>query len=339
MLHSESDGETPGLLPGDQRSRPSMDHGPADLSASDDPAHHVFPPARIAQRFHRKPGRGSRRSSAASSRRTSISSAHSHESHRAYPGGHSTHIAQHLRRASIIESRKARLADRAAHAEQVRLRAAMAKAATTRTSTTSEERALAAERARQKYLAQVAAVCAEEVKRAKRVAEETRERREAEERKLRAEHEERQAEADRRRAQYQRQLKRGRTTSVPRVGADGGRPDIVRSVEDRPDAAAAKIQRAWRRARRRRAVQEFMELGLTMEAVRNASFEEVGALLGQDRVLRCTSGMLRACELQGADGAPLGERTAVRTFLSAYLIVGHPMQVLSQDGEQEQVSL
>ncbi|KAI9882404.1 MAG: hypothetical protein M1823_005849 [Watsoniomyces obsoletus] len=338
MPPSDNDNEAPRLLPGDQRSRPSMEHGPADFSASDDPAHHVFPPARITQRFHRKPGRGSRRSSAASSRRTSISSAHSHhshQSHRAYPAAHSTHIAQHLRRASIMETRKARLADRAAHAEQVRLRAAMAKAASTRISTTSEERALAAERARQKYLAQVAAVCAEEVKRAKRVAEETKERREAEERKMRAEREERQAEADRRRAQYQRQLKRGRTTSVPRPGADVGRPDLPHFVDHRP-MAAATIQRAWRRARRRRAVREFAELGLTMESVRMASFEDVGALLGEERVLRCTSDVLRTCELQGADGAPLGERTAVRTFLSAYLIMGHPVQVLSHDGEQEQ---
>ena len=78
-------------------------------------------------------------------------------------------MAQHLRRTSILESRKARLADRAAHAEQVRLRAALAKK--TPRSSNSEERALAAQQARERHLAQVAAVCAEEVRRAKKVAE------------------------------------------------------------------------------------------------------------------------------------------------------------------------
>jgi len=96
------------------------------------------PPARIAARFYR-PTNNRRKSSAASSRRNSISSAHSHQSLNSsrHGGPQSSYIAQHLRRASIIEDRKARLADRAAHAEKVRLRAALAKAAP-RSTTNSE---------------------------------------------------------------------------------------------------------------------------------------------------------------------------------------------------------
>ena len=342
-LSSDTDADMQGVQPGmeNQDSFVEADFG---LIASDESSRVLLPPPpRIAARIYRtgKAGNERRRSSAASSRRTSISSAHSHHSHRSYHRPQSTHVAQQLRRASILESRKARLADRAAHAEQVRLRAAMAKAATSRIST-FEERFSAAEKARQKYLAQVAAVCAEEVRRAKRVAEETKERREAEGRKLRGEMQERLAEAERRRTEYQRQqLKRARTGSVPRPGFDGIRREAALRTSAAPvvdpSDAATTIQRAWRRAQRRRAVADFVRLGLTADAVRSIGFEEVGALLGEDRVLRCAARALRTCEVQGADGLPLGERTAVRTFLSAYLILGHPVQVLNQDGERERV--
>lgn len=297
----------------------------------------VFPPPpHLAARFYRT-SKARRRSSAASSRRNSMSSAHSlhsHHSHPSYHGVHSNHVAQHLRRASILESRKARLADRAAHAEKVRLRAAIAKA-TPRVST-SEERAIAAEKARQKYLAQVAAACAEEVKRAKRVAEDMKERREAEGRKLREEMEERLAEAERRRVEYQRYVKRGRATSAARTEDKKHVRELV-TLADQTDAAT-KIQRAWRTGRRKRIVKDFLDLGLSVDGMRDVSFDEVGALLSQERVLRATARALHLCGLQDAEGGELGEKTAVRTFLSAFLILGHPAEVLSGDGEQERVS-
>jgi hypothetical protein len=155
-----------------------------DMILSDDDAgcsQPFAPPPRIAARFYRQQN-NRRKSSAASSRRNSLSSTHSHTSNRSYRNTcQSHHIAQHLRRASILETRKARLADRAAHAEQVRLRAALAKAAPR--GSNSEERALAAKVARERHLAQVASACAEEVRRAKKVAEDMKERKAAEERR------------------------------------------------------------------------------------------------------------------------------------------------------------
>ncbi|KAK8026074.1 T-complex protein 11-domain-containing protein [Apiospora arundinis] len=122
------------------------------------------PPPRIAARFYR-PTQNRRKDSAASSRRNSISSAHSRSSHgfTRRDGPQSKYVAQQLRRASILEDRKARLADRAAHAEKVRLRAAMAKAGQQKISN-SEERALAAAQARESKLADIVTACAEEVK-------------------------------------------------------------------------------------------------------------------------------------------------------------------------------
>jgi hypothetical protein len=46
--------------------------------------------------------------------------------------------------------------------------------------------------------------------------------------------------------------------------------------------------------------------------------------------------VLRLCGLQDMEGGTMGERGAVRTFLSSYLILTHPTHVMSNNGEQEQ---
>jgi T-complex protein 11 len=297
------------------------------------------PPPRIAERFYR-PSTNRRKSSAASSRRNSVSSAHSHQSHASsrHVGPQSNYIAQHLRRASIIEDRKARLADRAAHAEKVRLRAALAKAAP-RSTTNSEERALAAQQAREKNLAEIVAACAEEVKRAKGIAESMKEKREAEGKKLRREMEEKLAEAERRREEILNRGngKRGRSLSHPRKSTSP-LPTVRETISEA--TAAARIQQKWRVHQRWKAVKDFATLGLTIDSVRETSFEKVVDLLAQEKVLVGTAQILRICGLKEGETGSVNEMTAVRTFLSAFLILGHPTQVLSgkgDNGEQEQV--
>ncbi|ESZ90870.1 hypothetical protein SBOR_8739 [Sclerotinia borealis F-4128] len=313
----------------------------------DSPSNRIHtPPPRIAARFYR-PTNNRRKSSAASSRRNSISSVQSHGSsrhggHAGMAGPQSNHIAQHLRRASILEDRKARLADRAAHAEKVRLRAALAKAAP-RSTTNTEERALAAQQAREKNLAEIVASCAEEVKRAKGIAESMKERRELEGKKLRKEMEDKLAEAEKRREEILSRNgigKRGRSLSNMRKSSS---PIPVTEVKRTPlteSAAAKRIQTRWRIHRRWKALHAFAELGLTIDGVRETSFEEVVDLLAQEKVLVSTAHILRICGLKEGESGSVNEMTAVRTFLSAFLILGHPTQVLSSKGdkgEQEQV--
>jgi len=286
------------------------------------------PPPRIAARFYR-PSTNRRKSSAASSRRNSISSTHSHTSNRSFRNTcQSHHIAQHLRRASILESRKARLADRAAHAEQVRLRAALAKAAPR--ATNSEERALAAKQARERHLAQVAAACAEEVRRAKKVAEDMKERKAAEERRYRQEMEDKLAEAEKRRLEYKRFTRRPRTASSPSAVKKTMTPHPVS-----PEDAAKRIQSAWRARSRKKVVEEWVAFNLSIDKVHDNSFEEITALLNEDRVLLATEKMIALFGMVPEQDAA-ARRTTVRTFLSAYLILGHPAHVLSRDGDQEQ---
>lgn len=298
--------------------------------SSDGESQALYPlPPRIEARLNRQ----ATRKSASSSRRNSVSSLHSSRSNRSCHGRmHNTHIAQHLRRASILENRKARLADRAAHAERVRLRAQEAKSAP-RTSR-GEDRALAAQQARERYLAQVAASCAEEVKRAKKVAEQHRERKAAENLKLKEEMEEKLVDAEKRRLAYQQNFRRNRATSV---AAAEERKTANPTFGPKDEASAAKsIQRAWRYHTRRKILLDFLELDLDLAHVQGSIFEEVSELLAQDRVIERTRRVMRLCGLQDVVGAANGENTVVRVFLSSHLILGHPEYVLSHGGDREE---
>ncbi|KAI0884650.1 T-complex protein 11-domain-containing protein [Annulohypoxylon maeteangense] len=321
------------------------------MTTEEDSTRIYTPPPHIAARFYR-PTQNRRKDSAASSRRNSISSAQSRSSHGFVHnvGPQSKYIAQQMRRASILEDRKARLADRAAHAEKVRLRAALAKAATQKSSNI-EERALAAAQAREKNLAEIVAACAEEVKRAKAVAESMKEKREQELRKLKAQMEERLAEAEKRREELRSRhaarrsrgqsimTKKSDTSSLPEEDEheSSSMSDVVLMSED---VAVSKIQWWWRGVLKRKAVHQFSELGLNIDSVRDTSFEQVTELLAQENVLVLTARVLGICGLQEGEVGSVNEMTAVRTFLSAFLILGHPTQVLSNKdhrGEQEQV--
>ncbi|KAJ5289392.1 uncharacterized protein N7443_009645 [Penicillium atrosanguineum] len=299
---------------------------------SEDPAPPLTLPPHIAARFYRRNSKA-RRSSVASSRRSSISSLHSQHSNASSNGSPGAdQIAQHLRRTSILESRKARLADRALHAEKVRLRATLAKAATRNLH--SEERALAAQQARERLLADITAKCEDQVKRAKKKAEDQREKQAAEYARLRLEMAEKHAEAEKRRTLYQQTHRRQRTSSLPVAEEKKMARAVTKSLTQ--DGAARKIQRVWRTHHAKGVMQEFRALNLSVDRVREMSFEEVGALLSNREVLDTMTKVLRLCGLQDMEGGALGERGAVRTFLSSYLIVTHPAEVLSGDGEQEQ---
>ncbi|PYH95874.1 hypothetical protein BO71DRAFT_397681 [Aspergillus ellipticus CBS 707.79] len=288
-------------------------------------------PAHLAARFARKPSVVRR--SAASSRRGSISSLHSqHSSAPSHGASPTDHIAQHLRRTSILESRKARLADRALHAEKVRLRAALAKAATRNLQ--REERALAAQQSRERLLAEITAKCEEEVRRAKKKAEDNRERKAAEHARLRLEIAEKFAEAEKRRMLYQQNHRRHRTASLPATEEKKMARVMTRSLTR--DAAARTIQRAWRTHYARLVMRQFLALDLTTDRIGGMAFEDVGALLSEYEVLNSSARVLRLCGLQDMESDTLGGRGAVRTFLSSYLIVTHPKEVLSSNGEQEQ---
>ena len=353
-------------------------------SAPTPPAHPPPPPARILARFYRPSQTARRKSSAASSRRNSISSStHSHHSNRSFQHHHrggngsktSDHVAQHLlRRASIIENRRARLADRAAHAQQVRLRAALAKAVPQTRALSSEERALAAHQARERHLAQVAAACAEEVRRSKKVAEDMKERKAAEEKRYRLEMEERLAEADRRRAEYKKGsgvvMRRPRTASVvvdegekktavatiaeedeeeevaeETGGAATGVGTISPSIKDSivildQSEAARRIQKAWKKRKDRLAVQEFISFDLSTQRVQVSDFEAISGLLSEERVIQTTRKVLQSLMRKTNDSRNCeidSGSTSVRAFLSIYLILGHPTAIFRQDGEQEEL--
>lgn len=341
--------------PGDERDTllRSQATDPTDLTTMDDAdtvdIQRLFvPPPHLAARFYRDRSRARRKSSATSSRRNSLSSAHSRASsisrrRETISGCQSNYVAQHLRRASILESRKARLADRAAHAEQVRSRAALAKATPRGSISLSEERALAAQIAKEKYLAKVAATCAEEVARAKRIAEEVKERKLAEEMRARMEMEERHAEAEKRRAEYQRNIQARRARRAESCEKKLSTLEEVGDIDEdavnehvialTPDQAAARIQRHWRLNRYAKLIRAYVQLDLRARSTAE-SFEDMKLVVADAETISATTNILMHLRLQDNDDTAA---LNTRTFLSAYMITGHPVTVLNnKNGAQEQ---
>ncbi|KAI9734949.1 MAG: hypothetical protein M1834_002029 [Cirrosporium novae-zelandiae] len=290
------------------------------------------PPARLAARFYRSATNRRTKSAAVSSRRSSISSLHSHHSanRTCHSGVQSNHVAQHLRRASILEGRKARLADRAAHAEKVRLRAALAKTAPR---SNFEEKALLAQQAREKYLAEITARCEEEVRRAKKIAEEMKEQKAAENAKLRQGLEEKFAEAERRRLLYQRTSKRRRNTSLPPVVEKKVVNSDLRPLSE--PASARMIQRAWRNYQKKKILKEYLTLDLSVERIQRMTFDDVGELISSEHVLSTTTRLLKVLNLTTGESESQ-DQAAARVFLSIFLILGQGSHVFSHNGEQEQ---
>ncbi|KAJ2906270.1 T-complex protein 11-like protein 1 [Zalerion maritima] len=332
----------------------TIDIDALDENTDDENNGRIFtPPPHIAARFYR-PSTARRKGSSASSRRNSISSAHSRSSRsgdaRGQDGPQSKHVAWHLRRAIFYEDRKARLADRAAHAEKVRLRAALAKAAPRNAALNCEEKALAARLARQKNLDEIVAACAADVRRAKAVAETMKEKREQETERLRLQMQERMAEADRRREELRKNnaARRGRSQSnisrknvevMPQVKEQDSEPESDVVMVKKPptsNAAAVRVQDWWRASCRRRALREFSELGLSIDSVSETSFDEVVDLLAKEEVVTATAKCLWICGLDEGDRGSVKEIAAVRTFLSAFLILGHSSEVLSSQQDQSE---
>jgi hypothetical protein len=306
-----------------------------DLTISDTADTTFAPPERIAARFYR-PSVIRRKSSATSSRRNSLTSNHSQISNSSYRQAcRNNHVAQYLRRASILEGRKQRLQAREAHAEQVRLRAALAKCAPR--SSNSEERALAAQRAREEHLAKVAGACAEEVRRAKEKAEQMKKQRAAEEERYRQEMEDKQAEVQRRRLEYKKNaLRRPRGASTP-PNAEAKKPIVADLPQLDPQVAAERIQIAWRTRRRKKILTSFINLGLSIDMVHDATFEVVQTKLMDKEVLSTSTQIMEMYNLLANDQPPSDQDPGAptRNFLTAFLILGHPTAVFQNDGELE----
>ncbi|KAI5784600.1 T-complex protein 11-domain-containing protein [Geopyxis carbonaria] len=244
------------------------------------------------------------------------------------------------RRQILLEARKSLLRARAQHVERVRR---------SRANSVSERLIAlqasmsAAQKSRDAILAKIAGSCASEVAKAKRTAVEMRKRREEETRALKETVEERMAEAERRRQEVlsERGRKRKDRGSTGSLKIDGSSDEeVIKEVRHvakllKREDAARKILKAWRQNRDRKILEDFAALELTIESVRDAEFMAISSKFQEEEVLRATSRLLKRCgildNLEGVDGAV---EKAGRTFLSAYLILGHPAEVLSNDGEK-----
>jgi hypothetical protein len=305
-----------------------LDHDPnstaSDSPSTETPAPAWNLPAHLEARFSRRRSRRGTSSPASYSNQTALSPS----------------VLATTRRQTLLEARKSLLRARAQHVEKVRRSRADSHEAVAERLLALQQSMSAVQKSRNAILAKIARSCASEVEKAKRTATEMRIKREEETRKLREGFEERMQEAQRRRevALMERGGKRRKSSS----GAESAEAVDKLSLSDaeKEKAAARRILWAWRKARDRRIVADFVALGLTIETVRDADFMVVSTKFQEEEVLRATSRLLMRCELLvGIEGVEGAVEKCCRTFLSAYLILGHPAEVLSNDGEKEKVTL
>jgi hypothetical protein len=257
------------------------------------------------------------------------------------------------RRQILLEARKSSLRARAQHVERVRRSRASEHDAVADRLLALQASMNAAQKSRDAILAKIARSCASEVAKAKRTAVEMRERREKETKALKETVDERMLEAEKRRQEVLREKGRKRkergssTSSTSSMKIDGTDDEVVNTVlkvraalsASQKEEAARLLQRAWRRSRDRRIVDDFVALGLTIESVRDADFMDISTRFQDEKVLKATSRLLKRCGiLEGLEGDAAADLKACRTYLSAYLILGHPAEVLSNDGQNEKVS-
>lgn len=224
------------------------------------------------------------------------------------------------------------MAERAAHAEQVRLRAAAAKAVPRISN--SEEKALAAQAARDKLLSEITARCEEEVRRAKRIAEETREKKAAEQARMRDEIAEKYADAAKRRSHYQMNFRRPRTTSLAAVEEKKIESAQLRKLSQH--AAAKVIQRSWRISHARRVASALQEAGISLAQLKEMDFEDVTKLISVEKTMTAAMRFVTYLGMLDHESDENARRGAVRVFLSAFMVVAHPVQAFSHGGQEPQ---
>jgi hypothetical protein len=183
------------------------------------------------------------------------------------------------------------------------------------------------------------------------VAEEVKERKLAEEARARMEMEERHAEAERRRAEYQRNLQARRARradssekklstleEIADIDEEAVVDDSAKGEAARPqlseEEAAVRLQRNIRLYIRQKVVRAFYDIRLQSRS-KEDTFEDMTALVADESTIATTTSVLMHLGLQDRND----ENAALnsRTFLSAYMITGHPVAVLNnKNGAQEQ---
>lgn len=190
---------------------------------------------------------------------------------------------------------------------------------------------MAAQAAREKLLSEITARCEEEVRRAKRIAEETREKKAAEQARMRDEIAEKYADAAKRRSNYQLNFRRPRTTSLAAVEEKKIEPAQLRRLGQ--NAAAKVIQRAWRTSHTRKIAKGLQDLGITVERLQAMDFEDVTKLISTEKTMTVSMRFVRHLGMLDHENDESARRGAVRVFLSAFMVVAHPVQAFSHGGE------
>lgn len=238
------------------------------------------------------------------------------------------------RRESFLQDRRDRLAQRRQQHDQVLARGRVdvsAKLEALRASLS------AAQAARNAIYARIAANGSKEVARVQLVVQQNKEKLRLEREAKRLALEVKQAEAEKRREIALRGRRFGRRSASPRaISSDGESmeceplPVVIKS----PTEAATTIQRFWRAHVAAMRAKKFLALHLDYETVGEIPFDVIADVIKTRSVIDCAGRILLSLGL--VDNLPAARRDALcRMFLSTFMIVGHPKEILMRQGVLE----
>lgn len=142
------------------------------------------------------------------------------------------------------------------------------------------------------------------------------------------------ADAAKRRSNYQMNFRRPRTTSLAAVEERKFEPAQLRKLSQH--AAARVIQRSWRRSHARRIATRLQEAGINLETLKNMDFEDVTKLISTEKTMTATMRMVSHLGMLDHENDENARRGSVRVFLSAFMVVAHPVQAFSHGGKEPQ---
>ncbi|KAJ3277222.1 hypothetical protein HK104_003544 [Borealophlyctis nickersoniae] len=231
------------------------------------------------------------------------------------------------RRAAFLEDRRSKLARRTSHVRDVcaaHRRTANAPRGTQSIETLSE-RLRSAERNRNTILERRGQSCAQQVARAKAVAKAQSQR-------------DQESAATRRAALEQRlratSARRQRLLTIPRSRL------LESHLWDEPEnenvttEASITIQQWWRRSKMSPCVKNWSRFGLSLAKANEMSFERLVRLVKSDQLIRALGRIL--LRVKKMVGGEVAWKNPSRVFLSAYMIVAHPNELMPNIGPEEE---
>jgi hypothetical protein len=131
---------------------------------------------------------------------------------------------------------------------------------------------------------------------------------------------------------------RQRTSSSVADGSSGKAPAAAVDEKAKREEAASILQAAWRLQKYRQLVAEMARRKLSLGNLRETSFSDLVHKIQEPSTIKAMARFLLGIKAVSPESSSIDFKNPARVFLSAYVIVGHPNEIIHSNGPAESVS-